>query len=404
MRLDDFVLTVTDGDHQPPPQSPQGVPFLVISDVNTGVINFENARYVSQSYYDSLPSIRKATCGDILFTVTGSYGIVIKVNTLRDFCFQRHIGLIKTILCSDWLYYALQSQYVKRYCDDVATGTAQKTVSLGNLRTLVIPIPPLNEQVRIVAELERLFAIIDSIENSKYDLQESVRVAKSKILNLAIHGRLVSQDPNDEPASELLKRIAPHAAPCDTSHYENLPASWSLATIEQLCTIIGGLWTGKKPPFVRVGVIRNTNFSKDFKLDLTNVAYIDVESKQFAKRQLEYGDLILEKSGGSEKQPVGRTILFDRKESGYSYSNFTAVLRINDKNIITPNFLYYALLDLYLKGSTRHMQKQTTGIHNLIMDKYIALTIPIPPISEQNRIVKAISDIYNILDNISAEL
>lgn len=151
-------------------------------------------------------------------------------------------------------------------------------------------------------------------------------------------------------------------------------------------------------------MIRNTNFRKDFKLDLTNVAYLDVESKQFAKRQLEYGDLILEKSGGSEKQPVGRTILFDRKESGYSYSNFTAVLRINDKNVITPHFLYYVLLDLYLKGATRHMQKQTTGIHNLIMDKYIALTIPIPPIAEQNRIVKTISDVYNILDEISAEL
>jgi type I restriction enzyme S subunit len=108
VKLDDFVLAVTDGDHQPPPQSQQGVPFLVISDVNTGVINFESARYVSQSYYDSLPFIRKATCGDILFTVTGSYGIVIKVDTQRDFCFQRHIGLIKTILCTDWLYYALQ--------------------------------------------------------------------------------------------------------------------------------------------------------------------------------------------------------------------------------------------------------------------------------------------------------
>jgi type I restriction enzyme S subunit len=106
---------------------------------------------------------------------------------------------------------------------------------------LVIPIPPLKEQVRIVAELERLFAIIDSIENSKCNLQESIRVAKSKILDLAIHGKLVLQDPNDEPASELLKRIAPHATPCDTSHYENLPASWCVCKVETIADVISGV-------------------------------------------------------------------------------------------------------------------------------------------------------------------
>lgn len=183
-----------------------------------------------------------------------------------------------------------------------------------------------------------------------------------------------------------------------------MPDKWSVTTIDYLCSVIGGLWKGKKPPFVNVGVIRNTNFSKEFKLDLTNVAYLDVEVKQFENRRLRDGDIILEKSGGSEKQPVGRVILYDKVEGTFSNSNFTSVLRIKDNALITPQYLYNVLLHLYLCGVTRSMQKHTTGIHNLMIEKYLALDIPIPPINEQIRIVSAIDNLCNILDTISTEL
>ena len=376
VKLDDFVLTVTDGDHQPPPQSQQGVPFLVISDVNTGVINFENARYVSQSYYDSLPFIRKATCGDILFTVTGSYGIVIKVDTPRDFCFQRHIGLIKTILCTDWLYYALQSQYVKCYCDDVATGTAQKTVSLGNLRTLVIPIPPLKEQVRIVAELERLFAIIDSIENSKCNLQESIRVAKSKILDLAIHGKLVLQDPNDEPASELLKRIAPHATPCDTSHYENLPSGWAVCRLEDIVDY-------EQPTQY---LVQSTNYSDNYKTPVLTAG------KSFI---LGYTN---ETTGIYDKLP---TIIFDDFTTDSRFVDFPFKVKSSAMKILQVNkeinirYVAYFMNITRLVGDTHK---------RYWISEYSKISIPLPPINEQNRIVQTIQDIEAQLKEITAEL
>lgn len=167
---------------------------------------------------------------------------------------------------------------------------------------------------------------------------------------------------------------------------------------------MGGLWTGKKPPFVNVGVIRNTNFSKDFKLDLTNVAYLDVEQHQFKNRKLQHGDLILEKSGGSDKQPVGRVILYDNKEGDFSYSNFTAMLRIKDRSVIIPRFLFYVLLYAYLSGETQSMQKQTTGIHNLIMDKYLAIIVPVPPINEQVKIVQTIQIIEDSINKIISNL
>ena len=376
VKLDDFVLTVTDGDHQPPPQSQQGVPFLVISDVNTGVINFENARYVSQSYYDSLPFIRKATCGDILFTVTGSYGIVIKVDTPRDFCFQRHIGLIKTILCTDWLYYALQSQYVKCYCDDVATGTAQKTVSLGNLRTLVIPIPPLKEQVRIVAELERLFAIIDSIENSKCNLQESIRVAKSKILDLAIHGKLVLQDPNDEPASELLKRIAPHATPCDTSHYENLPHNWSIARLESLCQSI----TSKKYQ------IKQSEIKEKGKYPVIS------QSANYIEGYSDLTDKVY-----SLSSPL---VIFGDHTRIVKYVDFNFIVGADGVKILQPLIFpkYFYFLTEY---SSTQIENRGYGRHYGYLSQY---EVPIPPIEEQEKIVSKLEEIFETIDKITAEL
>ena len=402
--MEDFVYAVTDGDHLPPPKSPSGVPFLVISDVNTGRISFDKARYAEKDYYNSLPEIRKAVKGDILFTVTGSYGIVIPVETERQFCFQRHIGLIKTLTSSLWLTIALQSDYVLSYCDKVATGTAQKTVSLAHLRDLLIPIPPQREQERINEELSKWLDAVNNISSNNERLSCAIDKTKSKILDLAIHGKLVPQDPNDEPAIELLKRINPKFTPCDNAHYENVPSTWTIILLGDLCFTINGLWKGKKPPFVNVGVIRNANFTKDCKLDYTNIAYLDVEIKQYEKRKLQCGDIIVEKSGGSDNQPVGRTILFERKDGDYSFSNFTSVLRIYDGYPALPAFLNMFLQSIYQTGVTKRMQTQTTGIHNLIFDQFLTIPVLLPPIAEQSRIIYKVNELFQLLDDISANL
>lgn len=149
-----------DGDHQPPPQVQDGIPFLVISNVSDGRVDFSDTRYVPKEYFDSLAEIRIPQCGDLLFTVTGSYGIVIPVQTERKFCFQRHIALIKfSCLSPDFMKLWLSSPLVYEQCRRAATGTAQKTVGLASLKGLLIPIPPLNEQKRIVQKLNTLLAL-----------------------------------------------------------------------------------------------------------------------------------------------------------------------------------------------------------------------------------------------------
>ena len=139
----DAVLVVTDGDHQPPPKTDTGVPFLVIGNVSSGRLTFAGSRFVSEDYYASLDWTRQPRRGDLLYTVTASYGIPVPVDTDREFCVQRHIGILK---CSDsmaggYLRIALAAPHAFEFATSVATGTAQKTVPLGGLRRLPIPHP-----------------------------------------------------------------------------------------------------------------------------------------------------------------------------------------------------------------------------------------------------------------------
>lgn len=123
---------------------------------------------------------------------------------------------------------------------------------------------------------------------------------------------------------------------------------WEIKKLGLVCEFGNGLWTGKKPPFTKVGVIRNTNFTKEGKLDDTDIVYLDVEQSQYEKRKLKYGDIILEKSGGGPKQPVGRVVVFDKKGGEFSFSNFTSVIRVNNSNEIDFTYLHLFLYFSYI--------------------------------------------------------
>ena len=160
-RLSTLCKSISDGDHQPPPQVPSGIPFVVISNVSSGKIDLSNTRFVSHDYYENLHESRIPCRDDILFTVTGSYGIVIPVDTEDAFCFQRHIALLKPLqITTEFLSTWLNTPIVYEQCKHCATGTAQKTVGLNSLKNILIPIPPINEQVRILEQLEEVLPLI----------------------------------------------------------------------------------------------------------------------------------------------------------------------------------------------------------------------------------------------------
>ena len=169
---------------------------------------------------------------------------------------------------------------------------------------------------------------------------------------------------------------------------------WRTRSLADVCHFANGLWKGEKPPFVTVGVIRNTNFNKEGFLDDADIAYIDVEARKLETRRLEFGDIILEKSGGGPKQPVGRVALFDKSDGVFSFSNFTAAIRVRDVEELDFRFLRKFLHWTYLSGVTEGIQSHSTGIRNLNGDAYKAIEISYPPLPEQQRIVALLEEAF----------
>lgn len=210
-KLSDICLSITDGDHQAPPQSDTGIPFITISAINDGVIRLEKAtRYVPDSYYSELKESRKPQTGDILFSVTGSICIPAMVLNEAPFTFQRHIAILRpntALALQKFMYFYLGSEQIKKQGLDVATGTAQLTVPLKGLRNFDISLPSLAEQTEIVRRVEQLFAFADQLAAKVASAKSRIDHLTQSILAKAFRGELVPQDPNDEPASVLLERI-----------------------------------------------------------------------------------------------------------------------------------------------------------------------------------------------------
>jgi len=166
---------------------------------------------------------------------------------------------------------------------------------------------------------------------------------------------------------------------------------------EELFEYLNGLWKGKKPPYVNVKVLRNTNFNNDGTLSLEDVAELPVEEKQFRRRKLVAGDIILERSGGGPKQPVGRVVFFDLPQEDYSFSNFTTCIRVKDWEVLNPEFLLYYLLSFYNQGNTNELQQRTTGIRNLNFSDYKKIAIPLPMIKEQTSIIFVLGKLQQVI-------
>jgi type I restriction enzyme S subunit len=178
---DHVMLSITDGDHLPPPKTETGIPFLVIGDVSRGRLNFESTRHVSPGYYEALDQSRRPAKGDLLYTVTGSFGIVVVVDTDRHFCVQRHIGILRpsSHVDPEYMRLAFTSEVALQYARERATGTAQKTVSLATLRAMPIPLPPQAEQRRIAAAVRALTRLLDDMEIALRS-EEQIRTAVAK--------------------------------------------------------------------------------------------------------------------------------------------------------------------------------------------------------------------------------
>ncbi|SFO89040.1 type I restriction enzyme, S subunit [Prevotella sp. tf2-5] len=260
--------------------------------------------------------------------------------------------------------------------DDYITGSAQPKLTQDNLNKILIPLPPEKEQHRIIESVNDYFSYISLLEDEIEEMNSFVQKAKSKILDLAIHGKLVPQDPNDEPAIELLKRINPKFTPCDNGHYENVPDSWFKVPLGNICTLNEGEpITDKEYPYIDVKGLRTGNYA----------------SKQSGKYVPAGTTLILVDGENSGE-------VFHTPEEGYQGSTMKVLDINNSMNV------QYVLFFVKLYQKALRENKVGSAIPHLNKKMFRELVIPVPPIEEQERIVEAIEQYYRILDDISANL
>ena len=270
--------------------------------------------------------------------------------------------------------------------DDYITGSAQPKLSQDNLNKIPIFLPPLNEQKRIMTELERWFALIDQIDQGKVDLQETIKQTKSKILDLAIHGKLVPQDPNDEPAIELLKRINPDFTPCDNGHY---PIVW-------IKTILGELFshnTGKAlNSSNKEGIFKDYLTTSNVywnKFDFTVIKQMPFKEGELDKCTVTKGDLLVCEGGD-----IGRSAIWN---FDYDICIQNHIHRLRPKIDLCVPFYYYTFA--YLKENNL-IGGKGIGLLGLSSNALHKIELPLPPLAEQQRIVQKIEELFSVLDNI----
>lgn len=335
--------------------------------------------------------------GDILYSKLRTYLNKVLVAPQSGYCTTEIMPFNSYCnVSSYYLNHVLRSAYFLDYTQQCGYGVKMPRLSTTDACNGMIPLPPLAEQKRIVKEIEHWFSLIDVIESGKEDLQATIKQAKSKILDLAIHGKLVPQDPNDEPASELLKRINSKAEiTCDNGHSGKLPQGWCNCKISDVSisllgkTLDRGKNTGNLKKYLCAVNVKWGTF------ELSTVKEMPIEATELERYSVKFGDLMVCEGGD-----VGRAAIWTYNSKMY-YQN--ALHRIRFKENISAHYFLYSLMYLKLIGVIDDVCKGVT-IKHLTQNAMNTLKFNLPPIAEQQRIVQKIEELFSILDNIQNAL
>ena len=318
------------------------------------------------------------TKGDLLVCEGGDVGRSAIWNYEYPICIQNHLHRLRSWLpvCNEYFFYSLMYNKFKNLIK--GKGIGLMSLSSNDLHNIPINLPPVNEQKRIVAEINRWFDLFKSIENNTDNLNTLIKTTKSKVLDLAIHGKLVPQDPTDEPATELLKRINPNAEiTSDNGHYQKLPEGWVITPMQTLCALVDG---EKQNGIERINLdVKYLRGEREAKV-LTSGKYTAANTL-----------LILvdgENSGEVFRAPV----------DGYQGSTFKQL------SIHEEMYTDYVLQVINLHRKMLRENKVGSAIPHLNKKLFKAINVPIPPYEEQKRIVNAINQTFTTLDKIMENL
>ena len=373
------------------------IPWLKTGDLNDGLISDIPESITEEAVANSSAKINPA--GSVLIAMYGATIGKLGILTFPATTNQACCACIEfNAITQLYLFYFLLSQrngFIAK-----GGGGAQPNISKEIIVNTFIPLPPLSEQQRIVMEIEKWFALIDQVEQGKADLQNTIKQTKSKILDLAIHGKLVPQDPNDEPAIKLLKRINPDFTPCDNGHSRKLPQGWYSVTANDVCSIIGGVSYNKADiQDTGIRVLRGGNIQNGKVIDCFDDVFISL-SYQNNDNQVQRGDIIVVASTGSQTL-IGKTGFADRDIPKTQIGAFLRIVRPKQKTL-SPYIRLIFQTDAY-KDYIRNVAKGS-NINNVKNAHLQNFQICLPPLEEQQRIVQKIEELFSSLDDILTAL
>ena len=393
--MEDVTSVIGDGLHGTPQYNPNGAYYFVNGNnlSNRQIIIKNNTKRVSEEEY--IKYKKPLNEHTILVSINGTIGNIgtysnEQIILGKSACYFN----ITPFLVKEYMCYVIESNYFQKYALLSATGSTIKNVPLKAINEFYVPIPPVSEQKRIVSEIDYLLAFINKVEEGRENLQNTVQSAKSKILDLAIHGKLVPQDPNDEPASELLKRINPKAEiTCDNPQYGKLPKGWCSCTLRNVCSFTNG-FAFSSDAYKNNGIplVRISNITNEGKIDLNSCVYIQDEiDEQYI---IEKGDFLVAMSGAT----TGKMGVYTYGEISYLNQRVGKIKA--SKALYTPymHYLMYSQVDNILKMAYGGAQP------NISAKAILAIRILLPPLAEQQRIVAKIEDLFTQLDKIEASL
>ncbi len=432
-RLSEICIKLVDGAHNPPKGEDNKTDYIMASSTNINndtLVELEKVRYLSKENFISENARTNLKIGDILLTTVGTLGRSCVYDNDLNLCFQRSVTVITTLLFNHYLKNFFDSNFFQEIMIKEGTGTAQKGFYLNQLSNVLIPVPPIDEQKRISEYIYQLSALIKNVDNNKIILYNLIKQTKAKILDLAIKGKLVPQDPNDEPADKLLEKIREEKERLikegklkrdknetyifknsdDNSYYEQIdgetvcidddlpfeiPQSWRWCKVDNVTTIKGG----KRLPSGQSLLNDKTNHPYLRIVDMKNNTIIDddihyISEDVFAKIKqyiITDEDLYITIAG-----TIGNVGIIPSK---YNNANLTEnAVRVTPL-LINKKYLMYSILSNYVQNQfidkTHHV-----AMPKLAIERIKGVFVPIPPLFEQSNIINKLESIFSYLDNL----
>ena len=358
----------------------------------------DNDLFITEEHYNNLKkSYGVPEPSDIMLSAVGTIGRAYVVRNNDVFYYKdASVLCLRNVyhLNSEFIKWILSSDLLQNQMYENSKGTTVDTITIENANSYFLPLPPIDEQYRIVKLLCEWDAYINDINKNKEEVLNNIRTCKSKILDLAISGKLVPQVPNDEPAIELLKRINPGFKPCDNSHYENLPQGWTIVGLHSVAEIITGSTPSK---------LNAEYYNGDVPFYKPN----DLDQGRHVRCASEY----LSQQGKSISRSIPCNSIAVCCIGSIGKCGFIEKEGVTNQqiNTIVPNDAIFPLYMYYFCNSSTFIDElkslsSAVTISIVNKSKLSTIQIPLPPIAEQKRIISVIEKLYSHLDMITAEL